>query len=57
MRAVIQRVASASVKPANGASGEIGAGLLVFLGVARNDAAADCVWLAQKIVSLRIFAG
>jgi D-tyrosyl-tRNA(Tyr) deacylase len=55
MRAVIQRVSSASVRTADGLSGEIGTGLLVFLGIARNDGAADCVWLAQKIVSLRVF--
>ena len=56
MRAVIQRVASASVRTVDGLSGEIGAGLLVFLGVARNDDAADCIWLARKIVGLRIFS-
>ena len=56
MRAVIQRVASASVRTVDGLSGEIGAGLLVFLGVARNDDAADCIWLAPKIVGLRIFS-
>jgi D-tyrosyl-tRNA(Tyr) deacylase len=55
MRAVIQRVASASVKTADGLAGEIGAGLLVFLGVAKNDAPADCTWLAEKILSLRVF--
>jgi D-tyrosyl-tRNA(Tyr) deacylase len=55
MRAVIQRVASASVKTGEGISGEIGPGLLVLLGIARDDASADCAWLAQKIVKLRIF--
>ena len=55
MRAVIQRVASASVKTADGLAGEIGTGLLVFLGVAKNDAPADCTWLAEKILSLRVF--
>jgi len=55
MRAVIQRVASASVKTADGLAGEIGAGLLVFLGVAKNDTPADCTWLAEKILSLRVF--
>lgn len=55
MRAVIQRVASASVKTADGVTGEIGAGLLVFLGVGKNDAPADCTWLAEKILSLRVF--
>jgi D-tyrosyl-tRNA(Tyr) deacylase len=55
MRAVIQRVATASVKTGDGISAEIGAGLLVLLGIARDDAPADCAWLAQKIVKLRIF--
>jgi D-tyrosyl-tRNA(Tyr) deacylase len=55
MRAVIQRVSSASVRTAEGVAGEIGAGLLVFLGVARNDVPADCTWLAKKIVNLRLF--
>ncbi|MDD2763939.1 MAG: D-aminoacyl-tRNA deacylase [Opitutaceae bacterium] len=55
MRAVIQRVASASAKTGDGISGEIGPGLLVLLSVGRDDAPADCTWLAQKIVKLRIF--
>ena len=55
MRAVIQRVASANVKTVDGLAGEIGAGLLVFLGVAKDDDVADCLWLAEKIVGLRIF--
>ncbi len=55
MRAVIQRVSSASVKTADGISGEIGPGLLVLLGVGRNDAPDDCIWLAKKIVNLRLF--
>jgi D-tyrosyl-tRNA(Tyr) deacylase len=55
MRAVIQRVASANVKTDDGVCGEIGPGLVILLGIARNDTPADCVWLAQKIVKLRIF--
>ena len=57
MRAVIQRVASASVRTAEGVAGEIGPGLLVLVSVARDDTSADCVWLAQKIVRLRVFPG
>ncbi len=57
MRAVIQRVASASVRTADGVAGEIGPGLVVLVSVARDDTSADCIWLAQKIVRLRIFAG
>ena len=56
MRAVIQRVTSASVRTADGVFVEIDAGLLIFLGVAKNDAPADCTWLAEKIVRLRLFA-
>ncbi len=55
MRAVIQRVASASVKTSEGSAGAIGPGLLVLVSVARDDTAADCAWLADKIVKLRIF--
>ena len=55
MRAVIQRVSAASVKTVDGIIGEIGPGLLVFVGIARNDASADCTWLAGKIVNLRLF--
>jgi D-aminoacyl-tRNA deacylase len=55
MRAVIQRVSSASVKTGGKVSGEIGAGLLVLLGVAKDDAPADCSWLAEKIAKLRVF--
>ena len=55
MRAVIQRVASAKVKTADGPTGAIGPGLLVLVSVARDDSAADGAWLADKIVKLRIF--
>jgi len=55
MRAVIQRAASAGVKTSDGVAAEIGAGLVVLVSVARDDTSADCVWLAQKIVRLRVF--
>ena len=55
MRAVIQRVSQASVKVGGQAVGEIGAGLLVLLGVAQDDAEADADYLAEKITGLRIF--
>ena len=55
MRAVIQRVSSASVKTPEGVTGEIAAGLLVLLGIARDDTPDDCTWLSEKIVKLRIF--
>lgn len=55
MRAVIQRVSRASVTVAGRETGAIGAGLLVLLGVHEADGPQDIVWLADKIVHLRIF--
>jgi D-aminoacyl-tRNA deacylase len=55
MRAVIQRVTESRVEVANEVVGEIGAGLLVLLGVARDDTPADAEYLAEKIANLRIF--
>src|SRR4051794_27098731 len=56
MRAVIQRVSEASVSAGGEAIASIGPGLLVLVGVARDDGDADLEWLAQKIVQLRIFS-
>lgn len=56
MRAVIQRVSEASVSVDGNVVGEIGAGLVVFIGVAQDDTAADAAALAQKISGLRCFA-
>ncbi len=55
MRAVLQRVTRASVRVEGETIGEIGAGLVVLLGIARDDVAEDAGYLAEKIVSLRIF--
>ena len=55
MRAVIQRVSRASVTVAGRETGAIGAGLLTLLGVHEADGPEDVVWLAEKIVRLRIF--
>ena len=55
MRAVVQRVTDARVEVAGEVVGEIGAGFLVLLGVARDDANTDADYLAEKIVNLRIF--
>ncbi|HXF38427.1 MAG TPA: D-aminoacyl-tRNA deacylase [Blastocatellia bacterium] len=55
MRAVLQRVTKARVEVAGQIAGEIGAGLLVLLAVAREDATDDADYLAEKIAKLRIF--
>jgi D-aminoacyl-tRNA deacylase len=54
MRAVVQRVSRAKVTVGQ-LTGEIGLGLLVLLGVGRQDTEQDCVYLAEKIAGLRIF--
>ena len=50
MRAILQRVSTASVTIDGITNGQIGAGLLVLLGVAKDDPPADGEWLAQKAV-------
>lgn len=55
MRAVIQRVAHASVEVDGQIVGRIGAGLVVLLGVAKGDTEADLAYLVEKIPALRIF--
>jgi D-aminoacyl-tRNA deacylase len=60
MRAVIQRVSSASVVVVEGGraedSGRIRRGLVILLGVRADDTETDARWLADKIATLRIFA-
>ncbi len=55
MRAVVQRVSRAKVTVDGELTGEIGPGLLVLLGVGREDTEGDAVYLAEKIAGLRIF--
>lgn len=56
MKALLQRVTSASVAVDNKEVGRISRGLVVFLGVASGDTEKDAQYLAQKVVNLRIFA-
>jgi D-tyrosyl-tRNA(Tyr) deacylase len=55
MRAVVQRVSRAKVTVEGRITGEIGAGLMVLLGVGREDSSAVAVLLAEKVANLRIF--
>jgi D-aminoacyl-tRNA deacylase len=55
MRAVVQRVTRAKVTVDGQTTGEIGPGLVVLLGIARDDTKLDAAYLAEKIVALRIF--
>ena len=55
MRAVVQRVTRASVTIDGEIVGEIRNGLVVLLGIARDDTKLDAAYLAEKIVALRIF--
>lgn len=55
MRAVVQRVSQASVRVEGEPRGSIGRGLVVLLGIDRDDAREDLDWLSLKIPQLRIF--
>ena len=55
MRAVVQRVSRAKVTVGGEASGEIGEGLMILLGVGREDTPAVAISLAEKAANLRIF--
>ena len=56
MRLVVQRVKHASVRIQNETVGEIGPGLLIFLGVGQDDIEEDVSYLVEKVLHLRIFA-
>jgi D-tyrosyl-tRNA(Tyr) deacylase len=56
MRALVQRVSRASVSVDGSLVSEIGPGMLVLLGVGRDDRESDADWLADKVRALRIFA-
>lgn len=55
MRALVQRVSRAQVTVDGEITGQIGLGLLVLLGVGRDDSEADAAYLAEKIIGLRVF--
>jgi D-tyrosyl-tRNA(Tyr) deacylase len=55
MRAVLQRVSRARVTVEGRVTGEIGAGLMILLGVGREDTSAVAAWMAEKVANLRIF--
>ena len=56
MKALLQRVTSASVSVAGEVVGRIGRGLVVFVGVANGDTEKDAQYLAQRTVNLRLFS-
>lgn len=55
MRAVVQRVKTAKVEVDSEITGEIDSGLLVFLGIGKEDKQEDADYLLDKIINLRIF--
>jgi D-aminoacyl-tRNA deacylase len=57
MRAVVQRVTSARVRVGDRVVGAIGRGLLVLVGVARDDGPDDVTYVAAKIRDMRVFDG
>ena len=57
MRALLQRVTEASVSVGDETVGRVGPGLLVLLGIAKDDGEAEAVALAEKVARLRIFEG
>jgi len=57
MRAIVQRVASARVRVGERVVGDIGRGLLVLVGVGRDDTSADVKAVAAKVCEMRVFEG
>ncbi len=56
MRFLIQRVKRAAVSVEGKLAGEIGAGLVVLIGISSSDATAEADYLTQKLIHLRVFA-
>ena len=55
MRAVVQRVLEANVMVNSETVGQIGPGLLIYLGVERGDTNDDLIWMAEKVTEMRMF--
>jgi D-tyrosyl-tRNA(Tyr) deacylase len=55
MRAVLQRVSRAKVLVGGETVGAIGKGILILLGISRDDTEKDAIYLLEKILHLRIF--
>lgn len=56
MRVVLQRVAEAAVTVENRVTGAVGLGLLLFVGFTSGDSEGKLVWMADKVVGLRVFS-
>ncbi|MBU3699459.1 MAG: D-tyrosyl-tRNA(Tyr) deacylase [Candidatus Kapabacteria bacterium] len=56
MRALIQRVSTAHVEVDSQTVGSIGQGLVALIGITHTDTIAECAWIVEKILSLRVFA-
>jgi D-tyrosyl-tRNA(Tyr) deacylase len=56
MRLVLQRVSHAAVRVNQEVLGEIGRGYCILVGITHTDTAAELLWLAEKVVGLRLFA-
>jgi len=55
MRVVLQRVSRASVTVEGEVAGQIGPGLLLLVGFTSGDSEADLIWMAEKLMGLRVF--
>jgi D-tyrosyl-tRNA(Tyr) deacylase len=55
MRAVLQKVSRAKVSVKGATVGEIGKGIVVFLGVAKRDSEKDAIYLLEKTLNIRVF--
>ncbi len=56
MRLVLQRVSQASVTVEGSITGQIGAGLMILVGIEHEDTIDDASWLVQKVTQMRIFS-